>query len=122
MGAKMITPSRFQSPPRGYPALAIVCGGPPAASTVLSLPSAEYAMKRPSGDQKGMVAPSVSGSGRALREPSGRTQSRRWPEVSLATKARRPPSGEIAMPPKAVLFGAGIEKRTALGRVVGREK
>src|SRR5262245_9107035 len=59
---KMITPSRFQEPPRDPAAGHSVRAGPPDASIVFSLSSAKKPMNRLSGDQKGgtfRVTPSV---------------------------------------------------------------
>lgn len=51
---KTMTSSWFQAPGPQLPAKsATVCGVPPVASILLSLPPDGYAMKRPSGDQKG---------------------------------------------------------------------
>src|SRR5579863_7437849 len=52
-GAKTITPSLFQVPPRPWGASQIVCTGPPATSSFFNCASAKKAMDRPSADQKG---------------------------------------------------------------------
>src|SRR5204862_4787228 len=60
-GAKTIFPSGLQLPPLMFGALQSVRGGPPAASTFFSFPSALNAIKRLSGDQNAKPAPSVPG-------------------------------------------------------------
>ena len=54
-----MTPSRFHVPPALRGASHSGCGGAPNRSTVFNLPSAKNPMKRLSGDQKGLAAPSV---------------------------------------------------------------
>jgi hypothetical protein len=74
LGEKTITPSRFQVPPRATtPTSQSVRTGPPLASILFSLPSAKKPMLRPSGDQKGMLAPEVPASGFAVDEEISRT-------------------------------------------------
>src|SRR6266850_3011319 len=119
-GAKMIVPSLFQLPPRAMEVSQRLRGGPPCASTFLSLASAKKAMVRLSGDQNGKEAPSVPSRGRADRESSDRTHRSSFPSGLRATKVRRHPSGDTAtgpeeMPPnrKADFSGGRIEERTA---------
>src|SRR5579863_3715011 len=52
-GAKTITPSLFQVPPRPEGASQIVCTGPPDTSSFFNCASAKNARDRPSADQKG---------------------------------------------------------------------
>src|SRR5262245_9153491 len=98
---KMIVPSRFQDPPRTMPGIShSVCGGPPLASTFLSVETTPNAMKRLSGDQKGRkLTPSVPGSARDSNESSDRTHSVCEPVALEEINASRLPSGERAMPP-----------------------
>src|SRR5262249_2507953 len=116
----MITPSRFQVPPRPIGASHNVIGGPPAASIFLSFPSAKNPRKRLSGDQNGWKAPSVPASCCAESASRGRTQRRFLPSEADATKARRRPSGETVTGPALrptklkIDFSAGrMNERTA---------
>lgn len=69
-------------------------GEPPETSTIFSFPSAKNASERLSKDQKGKIAPPVSGSGRASRELVGRTQIVVLPSAPAAANAIEEPSGE----------------------------
>src|SRR6185369_17282892 len=95
----------------------IVSTGPPAASILLSFPSAKKARERPSGDQNGAAAPSVPGSAAADSSASNRTQRETLPSEPRATNAIRRPSGEranrfcIGTQPKRAPSGARISKR-----------
>jgi len=64
-------------------------------STFFSFPNAKNAMKRLSGDQNGVYAPSVPGNGRSAGVSKSRTQSDCTP-LAVATKATWRPSGETA--------------------------
>src|SRR2546428_9089174 len=119
-GAKTITPSRFQAPPRAKGASQSVSAGPPAASIFLSFPSAKNPTKRLSGDQNGNEAPSVPVSACAESPSRERTQRISLPSAVGATKVRRWPSGEMLREPALVSMklkldfsGARIEERTA---------
>src|SRR5262245_12806371 len=100
VGTNNMVPSFDQEPPSKIGASATNCGSPPAISTRRSLPFAEKASERLSGDQKDSILPSVPGSMRASIESSGRTQRKILPEASAALKATVRPSGDSA--------GAGI--------------
>src|SRR5436305_5570536 len=80
---KRMIPSRLHDPPSKLPAPSHrVWGGPPEASTFLTLPCETKPMERLSGDQKGInAAPSVPGNGTAASESSGRTHSIERPPV-----------------------------------------
>src|SRR5262245_12608615 len=93
---KRITSPRPQEPGKLVFVSQSEMAGPPDASIFLSLPPAENAMKRLSGDQKGPAAPSVFASGWAERLASSRTHNTWRPFALFATKARRWPSGERA--------------------------
>src|SRR5262249_16494594 len=90
-----------------------VCGGPPEASTFLSLPAMKNPIERLSGDQNGNEASSVPFNGCAVRESSARTHNLGLPSAPAWEYTIRLPSGEIAIPlPKEGLSGAGSWKRT----------
>src|SRR6266481_215956 len=72
LGAKRMVPSRFQVPPRPSAASQSVRAGPPEGSMILSLPPAKNPTNRPSGDQKGYLAPLVPARGCARSESIGR--------------------------------------------------
>src|SRR5215469_17227674 len=88
-------PSEPHAPPRPYGASAMTWAVPPATSTTLSFPLAKNARDRPSKDQKGKIAPSVSPSSCASSELVGRTQIALLPSASVAAKAIAEPSGEM---------------------------
>src|SRR5215831_8180404 len=73
--ANRIVPSLPQDAPRGIPALASTCTGPPPAGIFLIFPSAKNPIQWPSGDQKGFEADSVPDSGRRITSSSDRSQS-----------------------------------------------
>src|ERR1700732_1848599 len=98
-GAKMITPSRFQLPPRPNGASQSVLAVPPSRLIFFSFPSAKKPSERPSGDQKGKVAPSVPAIGSAASFPRGRTQISATPFILTATKASSVPSALNANEP-----------------------
>src|SRR6516165_2666113 len=101
VGTNRMVPSFPQEPPSKFGVSATNCGCPPATSTRWSLPFAENARERLSGDQNDSKLPSVPGSARAFGESSGRTQrTDPLPAASGALKARNRPSGDNA--------GAGI--------------
>src|SRR4030095_12493241 len=58
-GAKRITPSLFQAPPRPFNASARTCGALPSRSIRFNFAFAKKATARLSGDQNGLDAPSV---------------------------------------------------------------
>jgi hypothetical protein len=74
--------------------LQIVCGEPPVASTLLSVPAAKKPIQRLSGDQNGLKAPTVPGMARAADESSGRMNNCVRPSV-VTTKASACPSGAM---------------------------
>lgn len=93
-----MTPRAFHVPQEPSPVPSQSSRGiPPVAEIVLSLPSAKNPIVRPSGDQKGTLAPTVFGKGRRSGSSSDRTQScpRRSPTPLNVTASRRP-SGERA--------------------------
>src|SRR5262245_65067360 len=85
LGANTMTPSAFHVPPLPLVAAVSVCGAPPPRSNRLSAPGAKKPTERPSGDQKGAVAPSVPGKGCAVAVDSERNH-RRDDLSSVATK------------------------------------
>src|SRR5262249_24648086 len=94
-------PAGFQVPPSPKltpepGALQRVWDGPPAAGIFFSMSSAKKAMYWLSGDQNGLLAPSVWSRRWADDDPRGRTHSARRPSALLATSAIVLPSGEIA--------------------------
>src|SRR5579863_2710202 len=95
VGAKTITPSRFQVPPRLSGASHNVIGGPPDRSIFLSFPAAKNPRERLSGDQKGAEAPSVPANDCGVSASSERTQRSVLPSSLTATNATCWPSGEI---------------------------
>src|SRR5262249_61195939 len=108
--AKMITPSRFQEPPRGPAAAHNVWAGPPDASIFFRFSSAKKPMNRLSGDQKGGTPrspPSVPASLRTSKESSRRIQIEVPPSSPLRVSASLRPSGDRASTPAA--FFSGIE-------------
>src|SRR5262249_34689456 len=94
-GEETITPVGLQAPASGNAGWARTGGEPPLISIRRSWPRAKNASERPSGDQKGPLAPSVSTSGLAVTEPSGRIQIRCVPSVAAATNASCRPSGDM---------------------------
>ena len=110
-GVNRITSPRPQDPAKDVFVSLSEMAGPPDASIFLSLPPAENAMKRLSGDQNGPPAPSVPARGWAARSASARTHNTTRPFASGATKAMRRPSGEsarrsFARRPTSALAGA----------------
>ena len=97
--------------PRLLPASAMVCGGPPAASTLFSFPSAKNPRERLSGAQKGCAASSVPGSGCELVASSRRTHNSCFPPSALATNASVRPSGEIEKSKRLDVSGVTTESR-----------
>src|SRR5262245_32837112 len=93
-----MTPPRPHDPPRVPPRASgrvqIVWGAPPVTPILLNLSAVKKAMNRPSGDQKGSRAPSVSENGLATTESKGRTQSCDLPLESTAVKAKLRLSGD----------------------------
>src|SRR5215472_12918310 len=86
-------------------------------SMVLSFPSDQKPMDRPSADQNGEEASSVPLRGCATEVFSRRTQSSRFPLASTAVNAREPPSGGRAgglpkapLGAKRDLSGGGISE------------
>src|SRR5262249_13895923 len=109
--------------PNGESASARTWGGPPAASILLSFPSAKNPIELPPGDQKRPVTPSVPASGAALEEDSGRSQIELFPPAACATKPTRRPSGETARwskESKEAFSGIVRERRTGLGETSRR--
>src|SRR6476620_11574116 len=92
----MIVPSLFHDPPSatGMPDTS-VCVEPSSMLIRFSLVSAMKAMDRPSGDQKGVDARSVPGSGRAVSESSERSHNCGAPSA-LAEYTIFDPSGDNA--------------------------
>ncbi len=84
VGAKRITPSRFQVPPTPGVASQRIWGGPPEAAIFFSFPCAKKPMNSLSGDQNGKSAPSVPGMTCAWSESRARSHS-----PSPATLLRR---------------------------------
>ncbi len=83
-GAKTITPSLLQVPPRPSGALQITSDDPSATAIFLSFPSEKNPRYRLSGDQNGNAALSVPASCCAASELMGRSQMRPVPPVSVA--------------------------------------
>src|SRR5262245_62164868 len=88
-GAKTMTPSELQAPPRGLGASETVWSGPPEASMFLNFPSAKKPIDRESDDQKGNFPPLFDGSDDV--SPVSRDWIQRRPP---APKTTRLPSGE----------------------------
>src|SRR5580704_7860679 len=114
VGEKIITPSAPHAPPRDSDASATTCAEPPLRSIVFSLASAKKPSERLSGDQKGNIAPFVSGISRASSAFMARTQSEVLPSAPVAVNAIDVPSGESTGGPAAspvrfsVLFSGGL--------------
>src|SRR5271154_2056498 len=101
-GAKIITPLRFQLPPRPNGAPQSATGGPPSKPILLSFPSAKKPREAPSADQKGNVALSVPATDSAASFPNERTHIRAEPLPSKATNASLVPSGlSVTDPPSS---------------------
>ena len=79
IGAKTMTPSAFHVAPPPEVTGASVCGAPPPRSSRFSAFPAKKPTDRPSGDQKGYVAPSVPASGCAVVVASDRSHKRDAP-------------------------------------------
>ncbi len=119
-GVKRITLSRFQVPPRRSAASQRVETGPPFEPIFLSFPVDAKPMNLPSGDQNGIVAPSVPASGRAEASSKARTQSCARPSPFRAANTSLFPSGDTATGPAAgqrdssvVPSGASTLERTS---------
>src|ERR1700678_2595853 len=101
-----MTPSGPQAAPaNGLAGGVTVCGGTFGLSG-LSLCSAPPEIKpkeRPSGDQNGLIAPSVAGSFWAFEESMALSQ--RWWSSSIPDAAMRVPSGDTAKLMACVLKG-----------------
>ena len=100
-----MVPLRLQVPPRPRGASHNARGLPPLMSTVHSLPLAKNPRASLVGDQNGMVASSVSASGRGSTLSSGRIQMSALPLGLIAVNASWWPSGERAIVPKLVCAG-----------------
>src|SRR5437867_1176888 len=112
-----MTPSRVQKPVVGAlsPTGHRVTGGPPETSIFLSLPWLVKPRNRPSGDQKGKLAPSVPGRARVSRESSVRIQNMLRPPAGVALNTSLRPSGDKARLLKLVKLapsGSGTANRT----------
>src|SRR5713101_2193462 len=113
-GENRITPPGPQAPPRPSWASQIACTEPPFSSIVFNLLSAKNPSERLSGDQKGKIAPSVSGSAWESNEFIGRTHSPVLPSALVAAKAIDAPSGESTGGPAPspvrliVVFSGGL--------------
>src|SRR5580658_2823511 len=109
-----MTPSGLQAvPANGLADEVTVCGGLCGLSR-FSLCSAQPATKtkeRPSGDQDGLIAPSVPGSFWGFEESM--ELSHRWWSSSMPDEAMRVPSGDTARLMACVLNGGAKENRTA---------
>jgi hypothetical protein len=92
--------SRFHAPPRIVVELKVdtVIGGPPVTSTFFTAPSTTNPRNRLSGDQNGVVAPSVPGSRRMSTESMSRIQIATFSVSSTSVNASVRPSGEIDPP------------------------
>src|ERR1051326_156101 len=99
VGEKMIVPSLFHDPLRGFcGASQSVNGGEPSRSTFFNLPSAKKAMKRLSGDQNGNTALSVPLM--SCGDPSmARSHSPFLPSALVAGNVTYRPLGEIVSDP-----------------------
>src|ERR1051326_8377425 len=93
-----MTPPLPHEAPRPRPASAITRTAPATASTLFNLLPAKKPTARPSGDQNGIDASSVSGIERATFDSRGGTQRLVRPEASVAVNASRVPPGEIDAP------------------------
>src|SRR5688500_3367936 len=91
-----MTPRSDQEAPYALPSIAHnVTRAPPAISILFILPSATKPIDSLSGDQKGLLAPSVPVTARASSESRLRIQSSAAPSRA-ATNASLRPSGDIA--------------------------
>src|SRR5215471_17837189 len=94
LGAKIMKPREFQLPPRPKGASHRTMGELLASKlTLLSLPRAKKPIDRPSGDQKGNVAPSVPSIAVDTNCPRGRTHTWVLPSEFRAPNAILVPSG-----------------------------
>jgi len=96
-----IWPLRLHVAPtdRGLGSDAITRTAPDMTSTAFRRRPAKNAIVRLSGDQNGLVAPSVPSSGRATVDPSGRIQIEGDPLASMATNDKNSPFGDSASIP-----------------------
>src|SRR4051812_3431268 len=93
----MIVPSGAHVAPRGSTdASAKDCAGPPMTSILRILPPEKKPIQRPSGDQKGKVAPSVPANCRDSTSATVRTHRDVPPVGPIDTKAICCPSGDKA--------------------------
>ena len=115
--AKTITPSAFHVPPSRSGVSQMFCGGPPAASTFLSVPPAKNPIHRLSGDQNSRAR--AFGTSELLSDLQliARTNSAVEPP-SAAEYATRRPSGETETASAAGMSGTSMRKRFS-ARAVG---
>src|SRR6266853_5171669 len=113
-GENTITPPGPQAPPRPSWASQITCVEPPFRSIVFNLLSAKNPSERLSGDQKGKIALSVSGSAWASSEFMGRTHRPVLPSAPVAANTIDVPSDESTGGPApspvrlSVVFSGGL--------------
>src|SRR5215831_10187650 len=88
--------SPLQAPPAASGVVVSVDGRSPCSAIVFTRPFAKNPIARPSDDQKGLDASSLSGIDRADRESSGRTHRDGGRPAADATNAICRPSGESA--------------------------
>src|SRR5579862_1812745 len=108
-----MTPRGLQdAPANGLAGEVTVCGGLCGLSrfSFCNAPPETKAKERPSGDQKGLIAPSVPGSFWGFEESMELSQ--RWWSSSMPDEASRVPSGETAKLMACVLNGGVNENRT----------
>src|SRR5262249_14896557 len=105
--------------PRPLLAGASVVGAPPSRSNRLSEPPAKKPIERPSGDQKGLAAPSVPPRGWAVVVDSSRSH-RRDALSSDATETISRPSGERANEAGSPVAGVTRSTRVSSGGVSRR--
>src|SRR5262252_6663370 len=91
----MVPSSPQLAPPLGPLFEAIACGAPPSTRIFFSLSCAKNPTHVPSGEKKGLEAPSVPASGAAVNDESGRTYTRATPSW-IATYATVRPSADSA--------------------------
>src|ERR1700683_5498202 len=109
-----MTPCGLQAAPaNGLAGEVTVCGGLCGLSrlSLRNTPLETKPKERPSGDQNGLIAPSVPGSFWAFEESMELSQ--RWWSSSMPDEAMRAPSGDKAKLMACVLNGGANAKRMA---------
>src|SRR5262245_61029124 len=116
-GAKTMTPSRRQAPPRPEGASQTTRLVPPSAAILCRRPALKKAIHCPSGDQNGKACASASTSLRASSNPRDRTHSALVPSDARATNAILRPSGDTSGTSTDVFSGGSTTSRVATGAI-----